>query len=256
MDFGPIEVVMRRPRGLFFLAGALLLIGGTTAWYLWIRPPTYRAWPEFPAGTYRIGSREAADASGARTVAVPSFRVQRTEVTVGQFVRCLSQTRPDPLYESPQIAYEKDRYVAIVDRLLPVAYVTLDEAMAYAEWAGRKRGATVRLPYPDEWEIAARGGTGGIRYPWGWAAPTGRAQFDAAGPALVGQYGPNTMGLYDMAGNVAEWCLPTNSAAPTAMALGGSWAERAPMMLRVFQRTPFPRTYRNADVGFRVIEVR
>ena len=104
----------------------------------------------------------------------------------------------------------------------PVVHISWHDAVAYCRWLTQKTGIKHRLPTEAEWEYAARGGLKGKEYIWGdkqepegkimaniWQGRFPRENTEKDGyysTAPVGKYPPNGYGLYDMGGNVWEWC--------------------------------------------------
>ena len=157
----------------------------------------------------------------------------------------------------------------------PVVYVSWYAAMAYAQWVEK------RLPTEAEWEKAARGGLTGKKYPWGDQIDATRANYgeNIGQTTPIGEYPPNDYGLYDIVGNVWEWCVDehisdfyANSPHRNPIAdndinyvlnnfttlktyrvlRGGSWMS-IPRYVRVAPRFRFSPVHSIHNVGFRCV---
>ena len=198
------------------------------------RNELFRSAVAIPGGWYELGSREIG-CHPPRRVELPCYYIWPVEVP-------LSWWRA---YRGENEAKSQGD--------LPVFSVSYNEAEAFCRWFSSRYGVTTRLPSVDEWEAAAQCGTAGIPFPWGWDNPESRAVMNADSAELVAGRKPNPWGLYDMAGNVAEWCRTGSFDEEKAYVMGGSWAERKPENLRISQAMSLPKSYRDADVGFRIV---
>jgi formylglycine-generating enzyme required for sulfatase activity len=145
-----------------------------------------------PAGHFMMGSEEGEDDERpVHTVYLDSYYIDEAEVTCARYGRFLAETGypPHSLWNT-----EHDRPED------PVVGVSWYDADAFARWAGK------RLPTEAEWEKAARSGIDGKKYPWGDAIDKTRANYESFGIMPVKSFERSAYGLYDMAGNVGEWC--------------------------------------------------
>jgi len=246
------------------------------------------------------------DEKPVHTVTVGDFWLGKYEVTVAEFEKFISATgyqtdaeKGDGSYFWTGSKWEKKAGVnwrcdaqgnvrKSSELNHPVIHVSWNDAVAYCEWLSRKNGQNYRLPTEAEWEYAACGGGKNYKYSWGNFGPEGRKGGNIADEsakriwncswlwegyddgyaytAPVGSYEPNELGLYDMTGNVWEWCQDWYDAdyyknspqidpkGPSSGAYrvlrGGSWLSR-PIHVRCSIRHGSGPDYRGTSGGFR-----
>lgn len=163
-----------------------------------------------PSGTYLRGSQEGArDEMPRHPIHLSSFALDVHPVTNEQFVRFLQAMGGEKDHNNNDIIRLRDsRIKRSAGKLIiesgyakhPVVGVTWYGAVAYAKWIGK------RLPTEAEWEAAATGGKENPLYPSGAEIERSQANFFSSDTTAVMSYPSNGFGLFDMAGNVYEWC--------------------------------------------------
>ncbi len=233
------------------------------------------------------------------------FYLGSTEVTVGQFRRFAESERYRTEAErdkrggfgwnekeakfsqgynynwrSPGFAQDDDH---------PVVNVTWNDSVAFCQWLGKQEGQTYRLPTEAEWEYSCRAGTTS-RYWFGdepeWLAVQGNVADGSAKKkfpdwmtinatdefvftAPVGRFRPNPFGLFDVHGNVGEWCSDLYQKdyyahspeadplgpieAMSRVTRGGSWGDHPRYLCRSAVRNGHAPSNRGSGMGFRVV---
>jgi formylglycine-generating enzyme required for sulfatase activity len=156
-----------------------------------------------------------------RQVAFRRFAIDATPVTNAQFAAFLQSSGYRPARLENFLKQWVDGQPAPGSGEHPVVYVGLDDARAYASWAGK------RLPTEGEWQYAAQG-TDGRKYPWGEQMEPGRCNRGESGgttPVRAFPGGRSPFGCYDMCGNVWQWTESERSDGHTRFCIirGGAW---------------------------------
>jgi sulfatase modifying factor 1 len=218
-----------------------------------------------PAGWFLMGSETGQDNERpVHRVWIDAFRLAAYQVTNADYARFLAATGtlPPPFWTDTNFN----------DPSQPVVGVSWHDATEYCQWLAAASNQTYRLPTEAEWERAARGGVEGARFPWGDAAPESLPNYATRwqnGPEPVGQSPPNAFGLFDICGNVHEWCSDwygttyyavspdRNPRGPETgerrASRGGSWRHHIKVS-RCAARSSIPPRFRYADYGFRVAQ--
>lgn len=240
-----------------------------------------------PPGTFTMGSPEdeknrdnSETQHGVKLT--KGFWMMETEVTLGMFKAFVSDTgyeskgdtpyggwsesvwKYDVLKQDPKYSWRNPGFSQ--DDNHPVTCVSWDDAAAFCKWLSKKTGQNITLPTEAQWEYACRAGT-----TWAYAGDCFDMAwyYDNSGNKThpVGTKKPNAWGLYDMHGNVMEWCQdwyvsdyvaffitdPTGPENGSSRVIrGGCWARDARDCRSASRGCRVP-GYRGGDLGFRVV---
>ena len=219
-----------------------------------------------PAGMFQMGRDDPQSTSNpAHPVNVQAFWMDKTEVTDGEYLTFVTETG----HVAPK-HWTAGRPIPGTE-MLPVRYVSFEDAEAFAKWRSKRDELKYRLPTESEWEYAARNGPKSTLFPWGDefnAAATVMAVADAE-PTKVGSkpQGKNEWGVLDLIGNVWELTSSEFKPYPGSNAVdvdkkpgrrtvvrGGS-ANEDPAVLKIDSsfRVDFPVTKKDKTMGFRLV---
>jgi serine/threonine-protein kinase len=219
-------------------------------------PASNDPWVRIPAGLFDSGPE-------ASPVDLPAFSIHRSEVTNGQYAAWLTACPQGSACGPRELpTYWNDSAYVTRYSLLPVVFVSWNEASAFCRWAGG------RLPTALEWEKAARG-TDGRAYPTGdllestdvnilgtqrrderSAAPKQIATWAVDNPKYLRDRSP--YGVLAMAGNASEWTASASPDEPDLrLAAGGSWDSWELSDGRTYHRLPKNPADRSSSLGFR-----
>lgn len=208
-------------------------------------------------GEFTMGSAGGPpDERPPHLVLLKGYWIYRTEVTCDQYAKFLTATRYDRSFR------KKSFYADPKRSPLPATDVSWLDAQEYCRWAA------VRLPTEAEWEKAARGPEG-LSFPYGTTFDPMQANIFSGGLKEVGSYPPHGYDLFDMSGNVWEWCSdwyspsyypkspennPTGPMAGCEKVLrGGSWTNMPEYGTATFRYRYFPSS-RSPVYGFRCVK--
>ncbi len=198
-------------------------------------------------GTFQMGKGDVTKYNQGNSVTVSSFYMGKYEVTNKEYCQY------DPKHKGEWS-----------DSDYPVESVDWDDARGYCQWLSQKTGKNYRLPTEAEWEYACRAGSSTDYY---WGEDMNREIGDSPNTGnfvwynknsdnqlhSVGQKKPNAWGLYDMVGNVFEWCGDCYDVPNLGRVYrGGSYSSDGYNCVPRLSNSSSP-SYRYINLGFRVV---
>jgi formylglycine-generating enzyme required for sulfatase activity len=238
------------------------------------------AW--IPPGSFLMGSppeeeERYEDEAQHQVVVTHGFWLATTPVTQAQWGAVLNSIRPDDVRPQFFASWRKGKWEALRDRNpskfkgedRPVEHVSWNDCEVFCTMLGQRDGTRYRLPTEAEWEYACRAGTvtaycsgSGLAAlkQVGWCSYDGKWG-SAKATRPVASFQPNGWGLFDMHGNVGEWCQdrcgPYYSEGDSlnqshCVVRGGSWFE-SPRICRSAKRGRQGPGHYSFEVGFRVV---
>lgn len=244
-----------------------------------------------PGGTFTMGCiREdlyggcLEEEKPLHNVIISAFSMGKYEVTVEEYLVFVDDTGKNyPQWMEPENEYNvetgtnsfyKNKGYSRAAKKLPIVGISWNDAVAYCAWLSKKTGLNYRLPTEAEWEYAARGGAEGAKDEFLYSGSDNIEEvawyYENSDRRThpIGQKKQNQLDLYDMSGNVWEWCAdvwhddyngaPSNGSAwisdgyaSLRVPRGGSWSS-GPEICRVAFRSKGSKVSRGDFYGFRV----
>jgi formylglycine-generating enzyme required for sulfatase activity len=240
-------------------------------------------------GTFTMGNDMGSDdEKPAHKVTITSFYFGKYEVTNRDFKKFVDATGYKTDAENPDSSNFKNGLaprganngswnsdskgmpLPASDSMKPVCNISWNDANAYLKWLSKETGKQFRLPTEAEWEYASKGGNKSKGYKYAGSNNVGEVAWFSGNAEnkshVIGQKLPNEAGIYDMSGNIQEWCSDWYSdtyykvspdkdpkgpeISKGRILRGGSWGSQETRMRVTYRNRSFP--YNSAlDFGFR-----
>jgi len=248
-----------------------------------------REFVKISGGTFTMGSHSGeqgrtSEESPQRQVTVSLFYIATHPVTQAEYEKVMGEN--PSIFKGAKLPVEQVDWFDAVDYcnkrskqegLTPAYTITVSDNNRTVTWNREANG--YRLPTEAEWEYACRAGTV-TPFSFGNSINTNLANYNGTNPydiyvtgedrkktTAVGSFAPNSWGLYDMHGNVFEWCWdwfgnyagrnqedPAGAVSGTKRVLrGGSWMSSMPQIRSAFRHSAPPSGSREPNIGFRVV---
>lgn len=251
----------------------------------WFEPTVGMLFVWVPGGTFQMGSghwdeQGLPDEKPVHEVRLFGFWIGKFAVTVAQYMKFVQETDthyPQWLEKDCKhhiVTGSDDSYKklgkALIGGTYPIVGVSWIDAMAYSKWLSELTGSAFSLPSEAEWEYAARSGGKFEKYSGGRPVDQVAWYFDnsSGAPHPVGTKIPNGLGIYNMCGNVSEWCLdiysrfaytihdhsnPVHTGQGSSRVVRGGSYNYGARDVRCTDRSHFVPEVRTNDLGFRLV---